>query len=213
MAVDTGSDSILVAGKDCKGCDYNEMNGMELPSPSGVSTIMNYGSQSDSTKVHQVSLFLRGTNLNKDAVCVHDMGKVHIVTKRHGTSDYNILGLGKEMGSGGPPTFLKKLYGAPPFGYTMGIDTKKKAHITFSDPITTRSWSPSTSSPWRRWGRRTTTTSTLNGYRPNPTAANPSTPKASIKSYWTQGAMPCRSPRRSFKRYESGSEAASCTLI
>ena len=75
MAVDTGSDSILVAGKDCKGCDYNEMNGMELPSPSGVSTIMNYGSQSDSTKVHQVSLFLRGTNLNKDAVCVHDDGQ------------------------------------------------------------------------------------------------------------------------------------------
>ena len=133
MAVDTGSDSILVAGKDCDGCDRNEMNGMELPSTSGSSTTMNYGSQSDRTKLHDVSLFLRGTNLNDDAVCVHDMGKVHIVTKRSGTSDYNILGLGKEMG-GGSPTFLKKLFGAPPFGFAMGIDTKKKAHITFFQP-------------------------------------------------------------------------------
>lgn len=99
VCVDSGSDFMVLANRDCSGCD---MNMGSLVSPARISQQGSYdtiyfGTQKDSVKFQKIPVSMRGYSLDSDSseVTVSFLVNTAITVERQGSSNYNIFGIGK----------------------------------------------------------------------------------------------------------------------
>ncbi len=154
VAIDTGSEALVVASSDCSGCNVTaDMKSIVLTKPSNTRSKLRYGSQKDEVVwQNNTNVVIQGWKFScsdKDdaalttyddpkhrSVCVYGISDVAVVVKRTGTSDYNILGLGSQA-SGGPPSFLAKMFPTPPRAFAMHIHSPRHARLLLFKPDVT----------------------------------------------------------------------------
>jgi hypothetical protein len=145
-AVDTGSESLVVADIDCKSCK-SKMGHIDNVSNAKQSKIM-YGSQQDSVIWQESSIRIPALNyqcemqipkkIKKENIVVCAISKnipVAVVQSRSGSSNYNILGLGPGTSSG-PPAFLSALFPTKPRTFAFRAESDQNAQLILNLPGT-----------------------------------------------------------------------------
>lgn len=149
-AVDTGSEALVISGADCERCLTNSEEQGYIPMP--VSPIhvsmMRYGSQTDSVSWDIRPVKMKGWQFtcdeNKDVdldsaittvdnadnqpACIVGNVSLAVVSKRTGTSNYNVLGLGARTEMG-PPSFLSSLFPEPPRAFSFLVQSYENARL------------------------------------------------------------------------------------
>lgn len=148
VAIDTGSESLVVASTDCTACD-DEMKSI-VSTGTGRKRTLTYGSQTDTVKWQQSKIMLRGWKMTCDPndsdailthtdapsynpVCIVGISDVAVVVDRKGTSSYNILGLGRQT-LAGPPSFLHTMFPDPPRAFTIYLHSLDNARLVLFKP-------------------------------------------------------------------------------
>ena len=145
-AVDTGSESLLVATDECKGCE----EGKHLGTVRNEGKIIKrgkirYGSQQDTvvwrSKKIKIPAWLHTCDpedhdgAHTDRVhCIVGDCPCAFVESRTGTSDYNILGLGSQS-SRGPPATLNALFPEPPRAFKIEVISLQEAKLIIHRPV------------------------------------------------------------------------------
>ena len=146
VAVDTGSESLMVASRTCEGCE----EGRHLGTIKNDGTVLRrstvrYGSQQDTVAWRNKRIRLPAWSQTcdpwdtdgalTDAVqCVVGDIPVGVVQKRTGTSDYNILGLGSQSTSG-PPAVMASLFPrANVRAFQIDVHSAKEARLILHKP-------------------------------------------------------------------------------
>lgn len=132
-AVDTGSTELVVSGKDCDACDLKHGS---VPTPMiGKKSVQAYGSQVDKVVwgKKQIKFFAweYGDHTPDLPVCIGGNVDVAVTTKRTGTSNYNILGIGVDKDG-----LMSDLMGLPR-AYAIIVDSVDKARLIMYKPIET----------------------------------------------------------------------------
>lgn len=138
-AVDTGSEALVVAGKDCDRCQRGNTQGVVQMASSGVRTTMRYGSQNDTVEWDTRPVSLKGWKFTCNSgdddsaltlsdtpqhkpVCVVGDIRLAVVLDRSGTSNYNVLGMGsRAKRNNAPPSFLESIFPTPPRAFGIYI--------------------------------------------------------------------------------------------
>lgn len=146
VAVDTGSESLMVASRECEGCE----EGRHLGTIKNDGTVLRrstvrYGSQQDTVdwvrKKIRVPAWMRTCDpWDKDGAltdavqCVLGKIEIGVVQSRTGTSDYNILGLGSQTASG-PPAVMRSLYpDAKVRAFQIEVHSRTEARLILHKP-------------------------------------------------------------------------------
>ena len=145
-AVDTGSESLLVQGKGCRGCEEGSHLGAitNASEKNDVAGYIRYGSQQDTviwrTKTIRIPAWRHTCDLHDEdgayddiAQCVVGDVPTAVVQSRTGTSDYNILGLGSQADDG-PPAVLEALFPDPPRAFQIHVHSNTEARLVIHRP-------------------------------------------------------------------------------
>lgn len=119
VCIDSGSDYMVLANRDCSGCD---MDMGSLVSPSRFSQgkdgydILHYGTQQDNVKFEKIPISFKGYPIDGDnskqmKSVVYNLRSA-ITMDRSGSSNYNIMGIGKSDSE-------NSLYRQLPYDYYM----------------------------------------------------------------------------------------------
>ena len=145
-AVDTGSESLLVATDECKGCEEGKHLGTVKNQGELIKRgKIRYGSQQDTVvwrkKTIKIPAWLHTCDpedhdgAHTDAVqCIVGDCPCALVEKRTGTSDYNILGLGSQSAHG-PPATLNALFPDPPRAFQIEVLSLQEAKLIIHRPV------------------------------------------------------------------------------
>ena len=152
-AVDTGSEALLVAGDDCKGCEEGiHLGTVKQDGPILRKSVIRYGSQQDTVvwrkKQLRIPSYLHTCDpRDKDGAhtdtvqCIVGDCPCAIVEKRTGTSDYNILGLGSQNPNG-PPAVLSTLFPKTPRAFQITVHSSEEARLVLHNPTGERCRTP-----------------------------------------------------------------------
>ena len=146
VAVDTGSESLMIASSDCAGCEEGRHLGTIKNDGTVIRrSVVRYGSQKDSVDWKSKNVRLPSwaqtcdpwdsDGALTDAVqCVLGSVPVGVVQERTGSSDYNILGLGSQT-SGGPPAVMHALFpGAKVRAFQIEVHSAREARLILHKP-------------------------------------------------------------------------------
>jgi len=145
-AVDTGSESLLVATDECTGCEEGKHLGTVKNEGEFIRRgEIRYGSQQDTVvwrkKKIRIPAWLHTCDpadhdgAHTDAVqCILGDCPCALVEKRTGTSDYNILGLGSQS-KNGPPATLNSLFPDPPRAFKIEVLSRDEAKLIIHHPV------------------------------------------------------------------------------
>ena len=129
-AVDTGSTELVVSGHDCDRCNLSHGS---VAVPLGEKDIMAYVSQVDTVvwgkKPIQFLAWELGNHTPDTPVCIGGNVDTAVVTKREGTSNYNVLGIGPANDG-----FMADLIPDLPRAYSIFIESESSARMVLYRP-------------------------------------------------------------------------------
>ena len=129
-AVDTGSTELVVSGHDCQRCNLSSGS---IAVPQGKRDIMAYVSQVDTVvwakKPVKFLAWELGDHTPDIPVCIGGNVDTGVVTKRTGTSNYNILGIGPDDDG-----FMADLMPHLPRAYSIFIESFDSAQLVLYRP-------------------------------------------------------------------------------
>jgi predicted aspartyl protease len=146
VAVDTGSESLMIAASGCRGCEEGRHLGVIKNDGTSLHrSTVRYGSQKDTVEWKRKTIRLPSwastcDEFDADGALTHAVQcvvgdiKVGVVQERSGTSDYNILGLGSQTRNG-PPAVLSSLFpDARVRAFLVEVHSEKEARLILHQP-------------------------------------------------------------------------------